>query len=209
MKRFLGFDTVLCLSPHPDDVEYSVSGTIISHPGTCFDQILLSYGTKQDACSSRYLEVELFWKHWSHPIHIVGPNPNSAFEFDTTKVHEALEILATSPTHQAWLIPSLSDTHQEHRIVSELARTATRHYPITLIEYRTASTTMEWTPNMIVQLSKEILDKKFQALRSAFTSQLDAKYFNQNTLRSFHQHPYHIKKSVDYAEHFKVDTLFY
>ena len=35
--KFLGFDKVLCLSPHPDDVEYSMSGTILKYKDTHFD----------------------------------------------------------------------------------------------------------------------------------------------------------------------------
>ena len=35
--KFLGFNKVLCLSPHPDDVEYSMSGTIIKYEDTHFD----------------------------------------------------------------------------------------------------------------------------------------------------------------------------
>ena len=29
--KFLGMDKVVCLSPHPDDVEYSLSGTVLKY----------------------------------------------------------------------------------------------------------------------------------------------------------------------------------
>ena len=35
--KFLGFDNVLCISPHPDDIEYSMFGTIDKYKDTKFD----------------------------------------------------------------------------------------------------------------------------------------------------------------------------
>ena len=35
--KLLNLNRVLCLSPHPDDVEYSMLGTIIKHQDTIFD----------------------------------------------------------------------------------------------------------------------------------------------------------------------------
>ena len=34
--KFLNYDTVLCVSPHPDDIEYSMMGTILKHVDTHF-----------------------------------------------------------------------------------------------------------------------------------------------------------------------------
>ena len=42
--KFLGFNKVLCLAPHPDDVEYSMGGTIIKHYNTQFDVLCLTQG---------------------------------------------------------------------------------------------------------------------------------------------------------------------
>ena len=42
--KFLNFNRVLCLSPHPDDVEYSMLGTIIKHSSTTFDVLCLTKG---------------------------------------------------------------------------------------------------------------------------------------------------------------------
>ena len=34
--KFLGYDNVLCISPHPDDTEYSMMGTILKYWDTMF-----------------------------------------------------------------------------------------------------------------------------------------------------------------------------
>ena len=42
--KFFNYDKVLCLSPHPDDVEYSMLGTILKYSETRFDLLCLSCG---------------------------------------------------------------------------------------------------------------------------------------------------------------------
>ena len=42
--RFLNFNKVLCLSPHPDDVEVGMMGSVIKHPDTHFDILCLTRG---------------------------------------------------------------------------------------------------------------------------------------------------------------------
>ena len=43
MKLF-NFNKVLCLSPHPDDVEYSMLGTIMKYSDTQFHLLQLAQG---------------------------------------------------------------------------------------------------------------------------------------------------------------------
>ena len=42
--RFLNFQKVLCLSPHPDDVEVGMMGSVIKHKDTHFDILCLTRG---------------------------------------------------------------------------------------------------------------------------------------------------------------------
>ena len=42
--KFLGFNKVLCLAPHPDDVELGIGGSIIKYCDTHFDMLTLSGG---------------------------------------------------------------------------------------------------------------------------------------------------------------------
>ena len=42
--KFLNFNKVLCLSPHPDDVEYSMLGTVMKHSDTQFDILCMTKG---------------------------------------------------------------------------------------------------------------------------------------------------------------------
>ncbi len=62
--KFLGFNKVLCLAPHPDDVEYSMGGTIIKHYNTQFDILCLTQGGDCDVTTgnSRLDEVRNSWE---------------------------------------------------------------------------------------------------------------------------------------------------
>ena len=42
--KFLNFNKVLCISPHPDDVEYSMLGTMLVCSDTKFDVLCLTVG---------------------------------------------------------------------------------------------------------------------------------------------------------------------
>jgi hypothetical protein len=62
--KFLDFNKVLCISPHPDDVEYSMLGTIMKHQDTEFDLFQLAQGGDCDPSTNkeRLIEVENVWK---------------------------------------------------------------------------------------------------------------------------------------------------
>ena len=52
IMKFLNYDRVLCLSPHPDDVEYGMLGTILKYKDTQFDIIVISQGGDFDNTSN-------------------------------------------------------------------------------------------------------------------------------------------------------------
>ena len=62
--KLLGFNNVLCISPHPDDVEYSMLGTILKNSETNFYLLQLAQGGDCDQTTgeSRLKEVENVWK---------------------------------------------------------------------------------------------------------------------------------------------------
>ena len=61
--KLLGYDKVLCLSPHPDDVEYSMSGTILKCIDTTFDILCLTQGGEHDKTTNSFRvdEVRDVW----------------------------------------------------------------------------------------------------------------------------------------------------
>ena len=61
--KFLNFDRVLCLSPHPDDTEYSMAGVVLKYSDTQFDILCLTQGGDCDSTTGpdRIREVQNAW----------------------------------------------------------------------------------------------------------------------------------------------------
>ena len=66
--KFLGFNKVLCLSPHPDDVEFGMMGTVLIYTDTQFDILCLFQGGDFDKTTSkdRLEEIKNVWKNHSN-----------------------------------------------------------------------------------------------------------------------------------------------
>ena len=199
--KFLNFDSVLCLSPHPDDIEFSMGGSIIKHTNTYFTSIVFSTGSVQDKTSNedRWKECNNYWKNYN--------NIDQHFLATLMKTYSEEEwinyIEAKFPLNQyrALLIPSQLDTHFEHRFVHYVAMALTRVTPITIIEYKAASALDTWLPNTFIDISK-VAEKKVKLLKK-FTSQ-SKKYFEPEYMQAFHTHLISLKKGINTVEQFKI-----
>ena len=135
--KFLGFNKVLCLSPHPDDVEFGMMGTILKYNDTHFDILCLSSGGDFDNTTgqNRLQEVQDAW----------GNQPNVTLHFTKLKLlkelnHDAwvnfIETLFTNKEeYDCLFVPTKEDSHFEHKIVNELASPLTRIKNISILEY--------------------------------------------------------------------------
>ena len=206
--KFLGFDKVLCLSPHPDDVEFGMMGTILKYIDTHFNILCLSSGGDFDNTTgqNRLQEVQNIWSNQS----------NVTLHFTKLKLLKEL-------SHDAWInfieslftkqgeydclfVPTKEDSHFEHKIVNELAFPLTRIKGISILEYRTPSTLDSWSPNTFTDITK-YFNEKYNKLM-LFESQKDRWYFQEDLLKSFHSNFQSYKKGIKYAEQFKTVQLY-
>ena len=206
--KFLGFGKVLCLSPHPDDVEFGMMGTILKYTDTHFDILCLSQGGGFDKTTSeiRLKEIKDVW----------GGQPNVSLFFSECKFIEDLK-------HEAWVnyieikflnegdydcifAPTNKDSHFEHKKVNQLAAPLTRIKNLSIIEYRTPSTLDSWLPNTFVDIT-DFFDEKHIKLRK-FISQNRRWYFQKELLKSFHSNFQSYKKGIKYTEKFKLTQLY-
>ena len=136
--KFLGFDKVLCLAPHPDDVEYSMGGTIIKYYDTHFDILCLTQGGDCDETTSdsRLDEVRNSWKSTG----IININLHfSPYKLLKEKGEdEWVNYIETNfvnkNNYDCIFTPSPKDSHFEHKIVSNLGWPLTRIKSISLVE---------------------------------------------------------------------------
>ena len=208
--KFLGFDKVLCLSPHPDDVEYSMSGTIAKYHQTEFIVFCLTLGTSTDSSSSRkrVIEAEHFWKELNLPnVTLIGPYANTFEENNNAEWTSHLDANVTKYKPNAILTTSAIDSHQEHRFVNSIVLSLVRNKPISVIEYKSPSTLHNWIPNYFVSIENFCI-LKYNTLQKAFTSQTDALYFSKECVDAFHTDYQSLKRGVGYLEQFNIQLLY-
>ena len=184
--KFLGYDNVLCISPHPDDTEYSMMGTILKYSDTMFTCLQLCQGGDMDETTgrNRLFEVQNVWEEAE------CSNVNLLFTevkyMRDMREEEWINFIEEklSPSLNAIVLPNEHDSHFEHRFVAGFGKALIRQRPITLIQYKTPSTDQTWVPNLFVDIEEEY-DIKVNAL-GEFESQQHRYYFREDVLRSFH-----------------------
>ncbi len=206
--QFLNYSKVLCLSPHPDDVELGLSGTVIKYNKTHFNILTLSSGGNYEGTKASIREAELK-KAWQS----ININ-NVSINIDTLlgpKKHTEDFLINKIENHymddcQAIFVPTYIDSHFEHRITNQLATSLTRCKNISVIEYRTPSTLNNWSPNMYIDIT-DVYQQKIFMLRN-FESQKTKEYFKPNALNAFHTDFQSIKKGNTFVEQFKLIQLY-
>jgi len=203
-KRFLNFSKVLGLSPHPDDIEYGMSGTILKYTDTHFDLVCMTKGGHCDVTTSngRHQEMLNFWKNVPNvTIHLI--------DFDAIKEGEDFIINYLErkiiSDHELILTPSKNDNHFFHKKINNLGPALCRIKPMSLIEYFTPSTSLEWVPNFVVNLEEKIYTSKKERLQR-FTSQINKTYFSDFCLDSFHSSLEFTKKGLHWVEKFRSNS---
>jgi LmbE family N-acetylglucosaminyl deacetylase len=208
--KFLNFNRVLCLSPHPDDTEYSIAGVVLKHQDTHFDILCLTQGGDCDSTTgvARTQEVINSWgaanadnytlyfsdvkylkeKAIDEWIYYIEHNFTKKFEYDC--------IMTTSEY----------DSHFEHVLISSFATSLARVNPYSIIQYRSPSTLDKWTPNLFVSLKEFYYIKK--KMLNKFKSQIHHGYFSDEVLDGFHTNFQCMKKGQGFVESYKIITAY-
>lgn len=207
--KFLSFKKVLCLSPHPDDVEYSMGGTIIKSPGTCFHILCLTKGGDFDPTTqkNRRAEIAHFWRNAGveNVIEKFAPHEMLKEMGIDEWIHYVETEFIQKNNYDCIFIPSQLDSHFEHEFVSKFGYALIRNRSISLIEYCSPSTLEMWIPNLFVDIS-DVYKTKTTSLKK-FKSQLHKKYFYPSVISGFHIHFPQSKKELNRVEKFKIQQL--
>lgn len=209
--KFLNFDRVLCLAPHPDDAEYSMAGIVLKYPHTHFDILCLTQGGLVDSTTgeARHQEVIDAW--------LVSGVTNYSLYFSDEAVlrnkgtDEWIKYIEDNYTYKnsynCILIPSEFDSHQEHVIVSTLAAPLARVTPYSILQYKSPSTLDTWVPNLFISLNEEQYKTKKEMIKG-FKSQLGKPYFLDNVIDAFHTNFQGLKKGKGFVESYKIITYY-
>jgi len=210
MSKFLNHDRALCLSPHPDDVEYSMGGTIAKYSQTHFDIVCLSRGGDCDetTASERIDEAAAFWElNQCNNVAVKATGVRHVKDLAEDLWINLLESNYVKVNdYDVIFTPSSSDSHFEHRITNNLAPALSRLDRISIIEYCSPSTLEDWIPNLFVDIDDQF-SQKLDSLQ-AFASQQDRKYFTEATVRNFNSSFRCSKRGMVYVEQFRINQIY-
>lgn len=204
--KFLNFKKVLCLSPHPDDVEYSMSGTIMKNTKTKFDVLCMSIGGDFDATNEqqRQKEVKNSWNkskaenitlHFSPHTFIKSLGTDQWINYIETE-------FINKQNYDCICIPASNDSHFEHEYISKFGHPLVRIKPISLVEYCSPSTLETWIPNIFVNINEQYQNKL--KMLGEFKSQKNRLYFKKDVIDGFHVSFSHFKRGLINVEKFKL-----
>ena len=204
--KFLNYDTVLCVSPHPDDIEYSMMGTILKHVDTHFIILNLCQGGDLDSTTSktRLEEVRDVWSNWRINVELVFTVNKFIRDLSEEQWINLLEEYVDNV--DAIFLPNECDSHFEHRYVAGFGKALVRSKPADLIQYKTPSTDQQWVPNLFVDIDEQYASKMKYLYK--FESQQHRYYFRSDVLRAFHSDFQSAKKGKHFIEQFKVVDMY-
>ena len=223
--KFLNYDNVLCLSPHPDDVEYGMLGTMLKFKDTNFDILTTSIGGNFDKTTnkSRFDECRAVVKDVDNVttelLDDVGYLKNISEDELISKIENKYDM----SKYQSVFIPPEEDTHQDHKKISIVGKALTRKHKCGIIDYKTPHTLDHWTPNHFVDIGvvenrnqedghsndthvlfmAGIWYIKLNRLK-LFESQQSQPYFELASVESFHRNYQSTRRGIISVEQFKI-----
>lgn len=207
MEKFLNANKVLCLSPHPDDIEYGTLGVMYKYPDTIFDIITISIGGKFDSTSgtNRFEECNSIWGDL--------PNVNGSFlledhtiNFGYDQLVHMIETRYDISQYDLILLPSEDDTHHDHIKINIVGKALTRKERCSIVDYKTPSTLETWVPNYFSDITM-FLDTKILQLHK-FKTQSKHLYFTKDVIKAFHTNYQCSRRGIGYVEMFKIHRLY-
>ena len=203
--KLLNFNKVLCLSPHPDDVEYGMLGSILKFIDTEFDILIFSQGGNFDDSSSseRYTECELIWNEIDNLTGHFLPRNRLGNICEDELVNE-VEVFTSKLKYDCIFTPPSRDSHFEHRLISQISYPLVRRKKCGIVQYKTPSTLENWSSNFFVQIN---LNKKAKFLKY-FESQTNKSFFNKPSLKSFHTDYQCTKRSLGFVELYNIIKIY-
>lgn len=199
---------VLVVAAHPDDIEYAVAGTLLKYRGKLEPYFLImTCGGENDPTSGpkRILEardaLSVFGKERLIVNNCIGVTYEKYPEHVAT-IEEVIETIqpAVIMTH------SIHDTHQDHRLVTEMTVTASRRLKVGILFYPLLSSTPEFKPDIYVDVTGQMSQKR--AMLAMHESQSEKPYMHEEYIDLFNSDPYARLHGIRFTERFAVGRLF-
>ena len=164
-------EKVLAISPHTDDIELGCGGTIAKLLEKGVDVYHLMLTDARDTLVGHFPEDtnEIQCKNAQRALGLRDENvflfqfTNKHFYGESRQIFEKLEELKDEIEPDLIIIPSLTETHQDHLTTAEQAITVFRR-STSILAFEQPWNNIGFTPNLFVTLSEEHVKKKMEAL---------------------------------------------
>jgi LmbE family N-acetylglucosaminyl deacetylase len=201
--------SILCIGAHCDDIEIGCGGTLLKIaeecPGTRFDWIVFC-GDDVRSAETRRAADQLLASAVEFQIHFLAYR-DGFLPYDGARAKDSLGEISTSLSPDLVFTHYCGDSHQDHRLVSEITANLFRDHLI--LEYEIPKFDADLgRPNVYFPLDEDIVSRKARVLLDSFPSQSNKHWFTEDTFRALPRlRGIEAGRSATYAEAFYCRKL--
>lgn len=200
---------ILAVGAHPDDIEFSCFGILAKSIefGSQVTTYVASSGSSGDSTSGPLRVQESSRAIASLGKVSVNFEENTGVGYaDYERISDKIRELLIQNRIDTILVHSPHDTHQEHRLVYDITRSAARRIKINLLQYKSVSSTVDFAPNYFLEISDKI-DLKKEALKF-HKSQSNQLYMDESSIELFNSGIHSNVVKLEHYEFFHIESLF-
>lgn len=173
---------ILCLGAHSDDIEIGCGGTLLTllqrYPGTRVHWVV--FATSGIRAGEAQAGAKKFLAKAGERNVYLHTFRDGFFPSEQAQIKEVFEGLKSAGHLDLIFTHHRTDLHQDHRVISELARNTWRNH--TILEYEIPKFDADLTPcNCYVPVKKKVAEQKAAHLMAAFPSQAQKHWFDPET----------------------------
>ena len=200
--------TIMVLAPHTDDGELGCGGSIARKIAEGYNVIYVAFSICSRSLPAGWDPLTLD-KEVRIATQVLGLPPENLilYDFDVRRFKEFRqdnleELIKLKSIYNPSLVfvPSPTDIHQDHQVISEEGLRAFKN--TSLIGYELPWNNVSFNTRCFIKLDEEHLSKKIEALK-AYKSQSQRTYLNETFIRSL-AITRGVQISTKYAEAFEV-----
>jgi len=201
---------ILAIAAHPDDIEISCLGYLLKENKEKKSKVsvfIASSGSLNDTTSgiNRIRESEKALK-CINDINFNYRSNKGIKIHDFEKISNKIRKLIIDINPDEILVHDPNDTHNEHSLVYDIVKTASRRLAINLIRYRSISSSNDFKANSYIDV-KDYLAIKKKSLKFHKSQQFH-EYFSDKYIESFHNNFFAFNRGILVSEAFFEEFKF-
>ena len=201
---------ILAIGAHPDDIEVSCLGYLLKENKEKNSKIsvyIASTGSLGDPTSGnkRIKESQMALKSIKNLTFNYRKNKGIKFS-DFEKISNKIRKLILNINPDEILVHDPNDSNQEHTLVYNIVKSASRRLAINLIRYQTISSSNDFKANLYIDI-KDYFNIKKKSLKFHKSQQFH-EYFSDKYIESFHNNFFAYSRGIKVAEAFFEEFKF-